>query len=597
MSNTEIRKTTDLGMKLAELFRESEQQRRDHEERWIQDLRQYKGQYDPELTARLHPKRSRAFVRLTRTKVRTLDARLSDLLFPGAGEPNWLIEASPVPEASPQVEHELAENMAGELGRTPTSEELRKAVQHYAKGAAGRMSRIMSDQLQEAGYERIAREVIHSGHLYGTGILKGPLVERREALSWQKSPAGEGTWQAKEQAVLHPFMEFVPLWDIYPDPCATDARAARFIFQRHVLSKHDVQGLVRRPDFDGEALAHALRMSPKGNLRSKTHEEELRHLGDASTGGKRNENRYEVLEYWGFADGQDLLEAGCEITGDPEHEYAVNVWLMGDTVIKCVPSPFPGAVFPYHFYHYEKDETSFFGEGAATVMSDPQKLVNASVRAMLDNAAISTGPQLEINQELLLDGEDVTDVHPFRVWLRRGGGSDAGFPAVRVTTLPSHTQEFMAMAEMFMELIDETTAIPSPAKWDESKGAGRTVRGLSMIMNAANAALKEHVRLFDEGITKPFITALYQWNMLFNPREDIKGDYSIKAKGLSSLMAREIHVDQLDMFASATANALDAPYINRGELLRRMASARDLGPGIVKSDEEIIMELSQGNKD
>lgn len=582
---------TDLGMKLAELFRESERRRRDYEERWIQDLRQYKGQYDPELTARLHPKRSKAFLRLTRTKVRTLDARLSDLLFPGGAEPNWLIEASPVPEPSPAVERELAENMTRELGRTPTNEEMRSAVFRYSKEAAMRMSRVMADQLQEAGYERIAREVIHSGHLYGTGILKGPLVERREAVTWQPSSEHGGDWLPAERPVLHPYMEFVPVWDIYPDLSASGVNDARFIFQRHVLNKHDLQRLIRRPDFDGEAVEHHLKITPDGDLRAKTHEEELRNLGDASsTSGRAADKRYEVLEYWGYAEGRDLLEAGCDIAGDPEHEYAVNVWLLGSTVIKAVPSPFPGSVFPYHFYHYEKDETAFFGEGAAAVMSDPQKLVNASIRAMLDNAAISTGPQLEINQELLMDGEDVTDVHPFRIWLRRGGGSDAGFPAVRVTTLPSHTQEFMAMAEMFMELIDETTAIPSPSKWDESKGAGRTVRGLSMIMNAANAALKEHVRLFDEGITKPFITALYQWNMLFSSREDIKGDYSIKAKGLSSLMAREIHVDQLDVFAQATANSLDAPFINRAELLRRMAAARDLGPGIVKSDEELIVE-------
>jgi hypothetical protein len=46
----------------------------------------------------------------------------------------------------------------------------------------------------------------------------------------------------------------------------------------------------------------------------------------------------------------------------------------------------------------------------------------------------------------------------------------------------------------------------------------------------------------------------------------------------------------LDIFAQTTANTLDAKYIDRPELLRRMARARDLGPGIVKTPEEIQAE-------
>jgi hypothetical protein len=139
--------------------------------------------------------------------------------------------------------------------------------------------------------------------------------------------------------------------------------------------------------------------------------------------------------------------------------------------------------------------------------------------------------------------------------------------------------------------------VPSALQWDQARGAAGTARGLSMLMGQAGSDLKDHVKLYDEGVTKPLITALYHWNMLFNPRPEIKGDLKVNATGVASLMAKELYVEQLDIFAKSTANALDAPYIDRPELLRRMARARDLGPGIVKTPEEVSAEQALSGGD
>jgi hypothetical protein len=114
-----------------------------------------------------------------------------------------------------------------------------------------------------------------------------------------------------------------------------------------------------------------------------------------------------------------------------------------------------------------------------------------------------------------------------------------------------------------------------------------------MLMSAASVTLKDQVKLFDEGITKPFITAMYHWNMQFSPKPELKGDFKVRARGWTGLVARELYVGQLDSFAKSTANGLDSPWINRGELLRRRAEARDLGPGIVKTDEELRGDLAR----
>jgi hypothetical protein len=583
-----------LGSRLRGRFARAEALRRDVEERWLQDLRQYKGVYDPDVAARLHPKRSKAYLRLTRNKVRQVDARLGDLLFPGGGQKNWAIEPTPVPDVGEARRAAVERGLRAVQGREPASEDVVERLRRGASTACERMSREMEDQLAQSRYRETVAAVIHSGNLYGTGVLKGPLVECRTRSRWVPADKAGRAWTRRGREELRPFLEFVPLWDVYPDMEATSLADARYVFQRHCMARADLQALAARPDFDAEAVQAHLRDHPRGDAGRKTHEQALRSMAaDGATWGAGGEDRYEVLEYWGHVRGEELAACGCDLDGaDPAADLPATVWLLGDRVVKAAPAPLEDLRLPYHFYHFDKDETCIFGEGVAALMRDAQQLFNASVRAMLDNAAIAAGPQVEVNLDLLPENEDPTDLHPFRIWLRSGLGSEAANPAVRVVSLPSHTQEFMAMAKLFEGYADQTAA--APGLTGEGQQAARTARGLSMLMSSASVTLKDQVRQFDDGVTRPFISALYHWNMLFNPRADIKGDFQVQARGWTALVAKELYVEQLDAFAQATANKLDARYIDRRELLRRMAQALDLGPEIVKSDEQMRKESAAG---
>ncbi len=584
-----------LGQRLRAVFTRAEAERRDVEDRWLKDLRQYKGVYDPDVAARLHPKRSKAFLRITRNKVRLIDARLGDLLFPGSGEKNWAIEPTPEPRLDPELDALIIEQLRLSLGRDPLPREVQAAAVKTAENSCRVMERIMEDQLAEAGYREVIADVLHSGNLYGTGVLKGPLVEARTRRRWAPDPE-TGTWGLTSVQELLPFVEFVPVWDVYPDMSASSLGQARYVMQRHVMSKADLQALARRGDFDGAAIEAHLAANPHGDAGLRDHESQLLAMAGPDATSPEREGKYEVLEYWGLLSAEDVFwpdatEDGqdCGKDIDSGEEVEATAWMLGDEVIKLAPSPLPHAGRPYYFYYYDKDETCIFGEGAASVMRDPQTLFNASVRALLDNAAIAAGPQLEVNQDLLPETEDPTDVHPFRIWLRTGLGADAATPAVRVFSLPSHTQEFMAMAQLFAGYADQATAVPGLAPEIPAQAA-HTARGLSMALSASGVTLKDQVRRFDDGVTRPFIAALYHWNMSFANREEAKGDYEIRARGWTSLVARELYVEQLDAFAKATANSLDGPLVDRRELLTRMAQARDLPDGVVKSAETLARE-------
>jgi hypothetical protein len=269
-------------------------------------------------------------------------------------------------------------------------------------------------------------------------------------------------------------------------------------------------------------------------------------------------------------------------------DIPVNIFMLYNMVVKVAVEPLPGMVIPYHVYYYDKDETSIFGEGISSIMRDPQRLVNASVRAMIDNASHCAGPQYEVNVDLLAEGEDPTDAGAFKVWLRTGRDADvAGKEVVRVKQIASYTQEFLVLTQTFSKIGDETTMVPRYMQGDSRvSGAGRTASGLSMLMGQANIGLSDQVKAFDDGITKPFISGMYNWNMEFNEDDEIKGDLQVQARGSTALMAKEIRAQQIIQMLQLSGNAFDMAWVKRGDLYKKLAESTDIGAEVIRTEQE-----------
>lgn len=586
-------------------FKENESARKETEQRWLDDLRQYRGEYAPEVMARMDPNRSKAFVRLTTNKVKTVDSRLSDFLFPANGDKNWSIRPTPMPDYNASEMQQIVAMYKQESGQDITPEQLQIKVIERATTQAKKMEKVIEDQLSELRYREIAKDVIHSGDIFGTGWLKGPLASIIENRQYYKDfdEAGNAKWLLQQFDKVTPFCEFAPLWDVYPDMSATRVDDCRNIIQRRKMEKNKLLRLAKRSDFSGDIIRKYIEQHHDGDLQDKYFETELKSMGNINTvnpsGSASSGKKYEVLEFWGYVDVEDLRRSGVEIPEKMKDsfELAANIWVLGQNVIKASLVPLEGVKWPFYAYYYDKDETSIFGHGIPHLMRDIQELINASFRAMLDNAAISAGPQIEVNLDLLSEDEDPTDVRPFKVWTRTGEGLDAGNQAVRIMQFPSYTTNYLQMCEAFEKYGDEVTTIPRYMWGEQAGGAGRTASGLSMMMGSANITIKDQVKSFDDGITKPFITAMYHWNMQFNEDESVKGDYGIVASGTTSLIAKEVYTQSLMNFANITNNPVDLPIVKRANIVRAIAESLDLSDkNLVYSDQEIQANNQQQAK-
>ena len=101
-SGDQVQEVQSLGAQLKDRFQEYKDARKQTEDDWLKDLRQFNAIYEPDVIARLEESgaRSKVFVGLTRTKVMAAYSRIIDLLFQ-MGDAYFAVQATEIPEIDP----------------------------------------------------------------------------------------------------------------------------------------------------------------------------------------------------------------------------------------------------------------------------------------------------------------------------------------------------------------------------------------------------------------------------------------------------------------------------------------------------------------
>lgn len=571
-----------LGVLLLTEFAQAELERKPLEQRWMKDFRQYKGIYEED--EQPDPERSQVYIKKSQVKARTVTARLMDMLFPAGQDNRFSIKPSPKPEVAPEKRRELARLLAGvSEGAQPTEEQIDEAVKQFVNSAAENMQTRIRDQLADTKYKDICRKVVKSGVIFGTGVMKSPLVERKERTRYV--PTRGGKWERRVEEYTVPFMDFVPIWRWYPDLSATEQEHARYTWERHLFSRHAFVALARRPTFQKKTILDYARSLPRGMVNVKDFEGELKQLGDRESVYDQSGGMYEVLERWGWLSGQQLKDAGVRVKEERcEEMFFCNTWILPNgQVIRCVISPFKAQNWLYKYFYFEKDESSIAGEGLMIIMRDDQAMINAAARAMLDNAAITAGPMLEVFVDKLAANAEYNRLFPFKVFPRTGG--DPQYPVVRSIDLNAHFPELMNIFQLFDTTSDENTGIPKFFNGDNpTNGAAATAQGLSMLMNNANITIKDLLLSFEEGVDKPVIEGLYHWNMQYASDDSIKGDYTTVVNASSSLVAKELRTQQAAVFMGSIQPE-ERAYVKWRDLLEKRAKDAEFAD-VVMTEEE-----------
>jgi hypothetical protein len=557
-------------------FTVNESLRRDKELQWMEDLRQAKAIYDPAVVTKIKESRSKVYPKYTRSKEVPCVAKLNHMLFPN-NDRNWGIEHTPEPQLKDEQIAMVIENLARNPEVVPSAKAFKNAIKEFARETNENMQRTMDDQLTEAKYPEIGKKVIRSGVRYGTGLIKGPFthtMERRETVLVDGKPTVKIIKERK------PYPEAPSIWCWYPDMTATEYDECDHEYFLHPMSRHQLRQLTKRTDFDKDAINEYIRQNPGGDYKMKSWEIDLKDIS-SEIAAQSQLRRYQVLERWGFLDGEDLVTAGVDGINeeDRDKEFYTNIWILGNQIIKVALNPTP--VDPHtqentrisHVFYYEKDESSIFGSGLPRSIKDTDMTIAAAARMLLDNGAITSGPIWEIIEELF-QNDDIEDIYANRVFKRELGGLNAQYPGIRAHNVDSHIDDYIKIINLFKSIGDDESALPA-FLYAQASG-NETAEGISVRQSNQNVTIGDIVKNFDS-CNESFLRALYAWNMEFNEDPAIKGDGLVKATGSQSLLTKELRARSIDSFVQ-TMSPADEPYIKRREFIIERAKVRDLDP-------------------
>ena len=626
--NLEADLKTNLAGLIEARYAAAETARETDEQRWITAYHNFRGIYPKNIRFR-ESERSRVFIKITKTKVLAAFGQLVDVIF-GTGKFPIGVTETVLPEGVAEYMHlsnqeapnletsNLTPNIAIEnveegltigykddgkvlkAGATLSGgkgifEELSNEDDNVtfidgpspipvapeispAKEAARNMEKLIHDQIDESSGSSELRNALFESTLFGTGIVKGPFNFNKTLHRWEES--GEERAYAPEY-VRVPRIEFVSIWDFFPDPNATSIDECEYIVHRHKLNKSQVRALSKMPYFDKDEIRAALILGP--NYTEKQYENELKDSQKTEDIGK---SKFEVLEYWGIMDAEYAKEIGMELSDeiDDLDEIQINAWICNGKVLRSVVNPFAPARLPYNAFPYERNPYSFFGIGVAENMNDSQQIMNGHARMAIDNLALSGSLVFDIDETMLVGGQSM-EIYPGKVFRRQSGMPGQSIHGVK---FPNTSHENMMMFDKFRQLADEQTGIPSYSHGMTGvQSMTRTASGMSMLLGAASLNIKTVVKNLDDFLLKPLGQAYFQWNMQFFEGDlNVKGDLEIKAMGTNSLMQKEVRSQRLTMFLQTAQNPAVAPFVKMSKLISELAYSLDLDPDEILNDPE-----------
>ena len=560
----------------------------------LRGLRQRNGEYEADKLNQIKQQGgSDIYMMITEVKCRAAESWLRDILLE-TGTPPWDLQSTPIPELEPGQLAEIERSFAADVvtivereGQAPDparmgelkemiAQEYRFKLLQAADNRARGMKTKISDQFAQGGWGESFNDFITDLVTYPCAFIKGPIVRRQRKLSYAKDEMGNTTVEADE--IIAPEFERVDPFRMYPEPGITNINDG-YLFEHHPLSRTELADLIGVPGYDDDAIREVLDYGNGDSWISedvelaKDEEERKFHAFDRPT------EIYDAIEFWGKVSGKMLVEWGLteEEVPDEAREYDANVWMVGNYVIKAVLNYDPLGEKPYAKTSFIKHPGAFWGKGIPEIIEDLQGVCNAAARALVNNMGISSGPQVEVNLERIPPNEDITQMHPWKIWQVTNDPLGSSSPAVRFNQPADNANTLMSVYERFSKLADDHSGIPSYVYGDLNvKGAGRTASGLSMLMGSAGKGIRQVVMHIDSDIIKPVVHRQFVYNMRYDEDESIKGDVEILPKGAVNLAVKEtVNLRRIE-FLNATANPVDMEIVGkegRSSILREVAKS------------------------
>jgi hypothetical protein len=413
--------------------------------------------------------------------------------------------------------------------------------------------------LEDEGAVSNLCEVVLMAALYGTGIGE-ILVEEKSYYKIISKPV-PNTLATQREAMAIPYfcvkLNPVSPMQLLVDPASTTIDDGLGVAVQDMMPKHQVVSLIEDGTYNKVVLG------------SYAHINDSRSIGERESINE-NDDKTKIVRYYGKIPRIYLDEAeNKRKTGntpndvgneeewkDPEWDLVEAMVIIANdsVVLKATENPYFMKDRPVIAFQWDKVPKRFWGRGVAEKGYNPQKALDAELRARIDALALISHPMVAMDATKMPRGSKF-DVYPGASILTTGNPNEAimpfNFGNLNTATF-NQSGDMERMVQMATGAMDSASPIGQSPR-------NSTSGGMSQMNGAMIKRAKRNLLNFQNNFLLPFVEKAFVRYIQFDPRRYNTDEMKFTPVGTLGIMAREFEQQLFIQLLSVTPK--DSPVL------------------------------------
>ena len=400
---------------------------------------------------------------------------------------------------------------------------------------------LLQEDLEKTGVKDALAEVFLNGAIYGTGVAKIVVNQTVERAPSEEPVEGSMTGMRgiTEYASIDVKVEPISPKEFLIDPAANSIDEALGVAHEVIKPRyHVVQGIAsgvyRDVPLDGDY-------------------DEVKMGFDSETRQADESDSVKITEYWGLVPKRFLKAKAdkddFEYTKKDELVEAVVTICNDEYILRVEENAFMMVDRPFVSYQHDIVPNKFWGRGVAEKGYNPQKALDAEMRARIDSLAMTTTPMMAADATRLPRGTKF-EIRTGKTVLTNGNPREAIMPLDMGQTDPSTFNQVASLQNM----IQMGTGSADMGQQQD------TASGMSMMQSASIKRQKRTLMNFQNTFLIPMINKSMWRKIQFDVDRYPVSDYKFVPYSTMGIMAKELEMQQMVQMLQAIPK--DSPAFN-----------------------------------
>ena len=387
---------------------------------------------------------------------------------------------------------------------------------------------LLQEDLESTGCKDALCEVFLNAAIYGTGI--GKISVEENTWRYPVEVPIEGTTVTErileEQVVTDIKIEPISPKEFLIDPSAVNINEALGVAHEIIKPRHTIIEGIENGTYRDVPI--------EGN-----YNEDFLNGFDPETSRADASDQIKITEYWGKVPARFLEENESmdDFEYDSDELVEAVVTMANDSyILRADRNPFMMTDRPFVSYQHDLVPSKFWGRGVCEKGFNPQKALDAEMRARIDSLALTTTPMMAADATRLPRGVRL-EVRPGKTILTNGDPRQAIMPL----SLGSTDQNTYSQVQSLQNMIQMGTGSS-----DTGVSAERaTSAGMSMAQSSAIKRQKRTLMNFQNTFLIPMINKCLWRKVQFDVERYPVADYKFVPYSTMGIMAKELEMQQM----------------------------------------------------